>query len=75
MSSIKNIILYIGKSRMFPKKGWIHSCYFCESPTSHNFSIEYQDCIIEIYICHYCLKDKNKIDIYKKIMSNINRNF
>lgn len=68
---MKNILLYIGKSRRFPKIGWIHPCYFCETPTSNYFSSEYIDYIVEIYICNYCCDNTRKLDyIYDKIISN-----
>ena len=69
----KNIMLYRGKSRRFPTKGWLHSCYLCETPTSNYFSEEYIDYIIEIYICNHCCNNKNLDYLYKK-MNTFKRN-
>lgn len=45
-----NIRMYVGSSRTFQNIGWIHPCYFCETPCGNfeNF------CGVEVYVCKEC---------------------
>lgn len=60
------IKIYTGTSREFPLEGWIHPCYYCETPTSNYVYVEkkiynmvkkyYKKYKFMVYFCKQCKK-------------------
>lgn len=59
-------ILIGGKKKSLPKYGWIHTCYFCSTPTSRVKILNYKEKFYYVFQCEYC-----KNCILKNINDNI----